>query len=233
MKSANIEIERLRHGLKTRVTWEAVFWAVGTSAYFMLVYNGCNWLASRRAHVPSLYFAWERRIPFVAAMIVPYMSMDVFFFLSFFFCTDRREMRLHGLRLLAAMIVAAVCFLIFPLKFAFTRPAVGGFYGFLFTVLGSFDRPYNLVPSLHIALLVLLWAIYRRHSRGWVRLALAVWFILIGISPLLTWQHHLIDIVTGFLLGVAILWLMPQTQGTIVSASTSVPRTTPLPAPLL
>jgi membrane-associated phospholipid phosphatase len=166
-------------------------------------------------------------------MILPYMSLDLFFFLSPFFCTSRRELRTHVLRLLLAMNVAAICFLAFPLKMGFRRPAVGGFNGMLFALLGSFDRPYNLVPSLHIALLILVGSAYIRHSRGWVQLAVLIWFMLIGASALLTWQHHAIDIVGGFALGLICLHLLPMHQGTMVSPSTPVPRRTPLPSPPL
>ena len=35
--------------------------------------------------------------------------------------------------------------------------------GFLFAALTSFDQPFNQAPSLHIALLVILWVLYARH----------------------------------------------------------------------
>jgi membrane-associated phospholipid phosphatase len=188
----------------------SLFWAIGTSVYFMLIYNGTNWLASRRAHVPSIHFGWESRIPFVPAMIVPYMSIDLFFFASPFLCRGRRELRTHGLRLLLAMNIAAVFFVLFPFRMAFTQPNVGGVYGFLFDVLGGFDKPFNQVPSLHIALLTILWAIYSRHTRGPLRWVVHTWAALIAVSTLLTYQHHFIDIVTGFGLGWLCLYLVPE-----------------------
>ena len=39
-----------------------------------------------------------------------------------------------------------------PLKMGVPRPQVTGWTGMLFNCLHGFDQPYNLVPSLHIAL---------------------------------------------------------------------------------
>jgi hypothetical protein len=62
------------------------------------------------------------------------------------------------------------------------------------------DSPFNLLPSLHAALLLLLVDLYARNLRGVLLFAAMLWFFLIGLSPFLTYQHHVIDIVGGFVL---------------------------------
>jgi len=62
------------------------------------------------------------------------------------------------------------------------------------------DSPFTLLPSLHAALLLLLVDLYARNLRGVFLFAAMLWFFLIGLSPLLTYQHHVIDIVGGFVL---------------------------------
>jgi len=62
------------------------------------------------------------------------------------------------------------------------------------------DAPYNLFPSLHAALTLILVDIYFRHTRGFIHVATMTWFVLVALSPVLTYQHHLIDIVGGFVL---------------------------------
>lgn len=190
----------------------ALAWAIALSTYFFGIYFACNWIVSKRAGVPSLFFAWELRLPFVPAMIVPYLSEDLFFFFAPFLCQTRVELRQLGLRLTLAVNVAAVFFLLFPLHAGYSRHAVDGLDGLLFALLDALDRPYNLVPSLHLAVLVVLWATYRRHLRGLLRPVMQAWFVLIGVSTILTRQHHLIDVGTGLVLGAICLYLVPASS---------------------
>jgi hypothetical protein len=81
---------------------------------------------------------------------------------------------------------------------SFERPVADGIFGTMFDLLMGFDRPFNQIPSLHIALAVILWALYARKVTGLARILLDVWFMLIGASVLTTYQHHFIDIPTGF-----------------------------------
>ena len=46
---------------------------------FLVVYGTINWLTAFRHGVGTCYFERERHIPFVPVMIVPYMSIDLFF----------------------------------------------------------------------------------------------------------------------------------------------------------
>ncbi len=188
----------------------AVVWLVCLGVFFFASYNGANWVTSLRDDVGSLVFGWERHTPFLPWTIVPYWSIDLLYALSPFLCATVRELDRHALRLLTAQIVAVACFLLFPLRFSFPRPVTDGAFGALFDLLGAFDKPFNQAPSLHIALLVILWAFYLRHTPSWLRPLLHGWFALIGVSVLTTWQHHVIDVPTGAMLGFFALWLWPE-----------------------
>jgi protein-tyrosine phosphatase len=170
------------------------------SALFLIVYGGCNLVTAHRANVGTLYFEWERNIPFVPFFILPYMSIDFFFVVAPFLCRTDLELSVIAKRIAAAIIVAGICFLAFPLRFAFSPPHADGWLGALFDWFRGLDAPYNLLPSLHAALTLILLDIYFRHTRGFVRIATMTWFVLIALSPVLTYQHHLIDIVGGFVL---------------------------------
>ena len=185
--------------------------------YFEVVYNLCTWITFIRdrnhpASISIICFGWEKFIPFVRAMIVPYMSLDLFFVAAPFVCSDASEIRAYARRMLLAITLAGLCFLIVPLKMGpgFVHPPVQGFYGFLFAVLGGFDKQYNLAPSLHIALRSILWIVYIRHLGQWGRPPLRFWFILIGLSTLLTWQHHVIDLITGQALAMLCFYVFPD-----------------------
>jgi hypothetical protein len=179
---------------------KALVVSAGLSALFLIVYSGCNWITAHRANVGTFYFEWERKIPFEPFFILPYMSIDLFFVGAPFLCRTDRELSVLAKRIGAAIIVAGICFLLFPLRFAFPRPHVHGWLGALFDWFRGMDAPYNLLPSLHAAFTLILCDIYFRHTRGFVRVAIMTWFVLIALSPILTYQHHLVDIVGGFVL---------------------------------
>ena len=199
--------------MNRRHLWpEATLWALTAGAFFFLTYGLANWLASQRASVPSIMFAWERHIPFLAWTIVPYWSTDLLFALSFYLCSSRSELRLHAKRLIAAQIFCVVVFLLFPLSCLLHHPLPAAPYNVLFRALGSFDMPFNQAPSLHLALTTILWAKYSEHTLGLTRLLIRLWLVLTGISTLTTYQHHFIDLPTGIWVGLFCLVLFPNEE---------------------
>jgi hypothetical protein len=204
----------------------AIAWLCFLAPFFYVTYGAANWLTSLRTTVPSIVFDWEHAIPFLGWTIIPYWSINAFYGLSFFVCTTRDELDTHGRRLLTAQVVAVLCFILVPLRFTFAQPETDGLPGFLFAALTSFDQPFNQAPSLHIALLVVLWVLYARHVPRWALWLLHPWLALVGVSVLTTYQHHVIDIPTGALLGLFCLWLWPDRGPSPISvfAFTSDPR---------
>ena len=184
--------------------------SVGLSILFFVVYGWTNWFTAQRSGVPSLIFEWERLIPFVPLMIVPYMSIDLFFVAAPFLCRSDRELATISKRIAAALLVAGVCFLLFPLRFAWERPGASGWLGAFFDWFRAMDQPYNLLPSLHIAFCTVLAEFYARHTRGRLRQASNFWFVLIALSAVLTYQHHVMDVVAGFALGAYCLYFIRE-----------------------
>ncbi len=217
------EVSERHYPTSTARPWmEAVALSTVLSLLFITVYGGCNALASRRVDLGTCFFAWELDIPFVPALIVPYLSIDLFFVLSFFLCEDVIELRALARRITAAIVVAGLAFIIFPLTSGYAQPEVSGWSGWLFEFLRSFDKPHNLAPSLHIALASLLWPVYARHTRGWLQGLIHLWFTLIVASALFTYQHHLLDMATGAMLGQVCLFAFPERRERALVQSASV-----------
>lgn len=192
----------------------AALWLANVSVFFASVYWTTNQMTSRRIDVGAAVFEWERAIPFVDWTIVPYGSILAFFVGSFFLCRSRGELSRHTARLVTVVTLSVVCFVLWPQRFVFERPAVEGALGVLFQLLTAIDLPYNRTPSLHISVLVILWALFANRTHGWVRHAVYIWFTLIGVSVLTTYQHHVIDVPAGILAGWLCVWLFPESGQT-------------------
>ncbi len=200
------------------VPWRrSVAWLLLLGPFFFLSYGYANHQAAASGVNTSLFFAWERQIPFWAWTIIPYWSIDLFYGLSFLCCRNSLEVDRHAGRLLTAQLLSVSGFLFWPLHFAFERPAADGLFGAMFNALAGFDQPYNQAPSLHISLLLLIWQRFATcaNERRWpapVKGLLHAWALLIGVSVLTTWQHHFIDLPTGAAVGLFCLWLWPDDQ---------------------
>jgi protein-tyrosine phosphatase/membrane-associated phospholipid phosphatase len=190
----------------------ALLWTVLLSLEFLVVYGLTNSFTATRTDVGVLYFEWERLIPFVPLMIIPYMSIDLFFIGAPFLCRSRAEIHVLAKRIAFATVAAGIFFLLIPLRLAFARPETDGVIGATFNLLTSFDRPHNLLPSLHITFRTILWVIYVRYTSGLARLGVQVWFLLIGISTILTFQHHVVDVAGGLILAMICFYLFPEAR---------------------
>ena len=189
-----------------------VLWLLLLGPFFFLSYGLANWITSLRSDVGIVGFDWESHIPLLPWTIIPYWSIDLLYGLSFLLPATRREMDRHALRLLTVQIICVACFLLWPLTISFNRPELPGVFGGMFDLLMGFDKPFNQAPSLHIALLVVLWTRFAAHLHSRWLPVLHIWFALIAISVLTTWQHHFIDLPTGALVGCFCLWLWPSAQ---------------------
>ncbi len=200
---------------------DAAVAAALNGALFFAVYGFCNWRASTLASVPSIVFDWERAIPFLPWMIVPYMSIDILFAGAFFLCATRREMRTLSRRILWAMIVSSFFFLLMPLRVSFDRPATEGLPGFLLAVL-EVDAPFNQFPSLHVSLALVLVATYLRRSPPALRPVITGWFALIIASTLFVYQHHAIDLAGGAVVGLSAFTLFREQERHRAGTSPSI-----------
>ena len=152
--------------------WRGLAWLSLCGPWFFIAYGFCNWFTSRRTDVGTWYWEWEKRVPFVPELVVPYWSLDLLFVIAFFLPRTKDELRILGTRIFAIITLTSVCFLIWPLKFDLPRPMPTRWTAPFFRALYANDLPFNLAPSLHIGLRCLFWITYGRHMRGWARTAM-------------------------------------------------------------
>lgn len=175
--------------LRTYFVWS--FW-VGVA--FFGVYPTMNWLTSLRPRPWHLYVPAELAIPFIPQLVWAYLSMYVLFFLPVFVLPLSRMPAL-GKQLIAGSLISAAIFLLLPAELGFVRALPGRApYDAIFARVFSVDRPYNLVPSLHVIFSTAIALACADVVRPPARAVLLAWLAVIVASTVFVHQHHLIDV---------------------------------------
>lgn len=189
-------------------------------AMFVYGYTLTNALAARSPRVWLLGSAWDRYIPFVGWTLLPYLSINLAYACAFFAFDTRSRLDRFALRVLAVQSVCFAIFFLFPTGTSRTAPPLDGMLGLLYAQLRAFEQPFNMVPSLHVAALVVLWASVRTSLVAPWHGLWQLWCALVLVSTLTTWQHELVDVAAGWMVGTGCLAIrMNSGQGRARHAS--------------
>jgi hypothetical protein len=154
------------------------------------------------AAVLNTQTAWDRLIPFQPAWLyiylVPYAVAPVILGVM-----TRGSFTWFLRRAVLILAISLLVFAIVPTQTV--RPPVDelddGLTAKLYRGMVAIDQPpANAAPSLHVSLTCLLAIALKRDFPRW-RLAISGSVALVWLATLLTWQHHLVDVGTGALLG--------------------------------
>jgi membrane-associated phospholipid phosphatase len=191
--------KRLQSPLAERLSAFFV-WAVPVGIAFFSIYPTTNWLASLGNRHYSLFLEIELGLPFTPELVWLYLSMYVLFILPPFFL-EPMELRQLGRELILATCIAGVVFLILPAQLGFPRTVpVDEPYRSIFMNIFSLDKPFNLVPSLHVVYSAIIGMSVITRTVPKLQFILSVWLVLIVASTVFVHQHHLLDVVSGLAL---------------------------------
>ena len=172
------------------------------SFVFITIYAPINYLTSKRSDRVQLFFQWETQLPFVSMFIYGYVSIMLLFILPVF-SLHLKQMRALCIAFCVATCLAGVIYLILPAELAHQRPNLLPQPTALFFVLYSMALPHNLFPSLHITYSTLLLLVIVRQEQSYFVSGVALgWMVVICLSIILIRQHHIIDMIGGWVLGV-------------------------------
>ncbi len=196
----------------------AIYVTLSTIA-FAVVYGWCNKAASMSPTHYKMFTQWELTIPLIPWMIYPYISLNLLFVVAAFVLKEVSSIKAFCLSLIAGAFIAGFFFYFFPGQLGFVRQNVPGYEHF-FNFMFSIDHPHNLYPSLHVtySTLAILSMIDQTTSRIFHGL-LFVWLGLITMSVVFVHQHHIFDIVTGFILALIlykVIYRKIQSKETII-----------------
>ena len=165
-----------------------------------LVYGYTNWRTDQVMRAFDVYFDWEMRLPLVAGMVYPYVLIFGFV-LTPLFVLGAQEMRLLQKRLFIGVLVGLAFFYIFPAPLGFLRPHDP--QGLLGVVYGL-DRPNNASFSMYHFYLAMIALNLFSHLKPYLKVALVVSVMLMGVSGLLIWQQHVVGIVSAWVSAVVV-----------------------------
>jgi hypothetical protein len=194
-------------------TWGRFFrQALGLAAIMICSLGGylivLKWRGAQARFIT--YTSWDDWFPYQPAWVwvylLPYLVGPVLLGL-----VRPATFRWYVSRGLVVVLLSLLFFIMVPTQVA-PRPSQHalepGLTAWIYDNMVAIDEPpANAAPSLHVSLTCLLGlALFRDFPKWWPATALGVG--LVWLATLLTRQHHLIDIFTGFLLAVtvAILW---------------------------
>jgi hypothetical protein len=179
-----------------------VVWGTLVGVVFFSIYPTVNWLAELRGNPYGLFFAWELRFPFVQEFIWFYLSFYLLFALPPFFLTSDELKRLAK-KLITATFLAGLVFLALPARLGFSRIVPSDSpYREIFLALFAIDKPFNLVPSLHVVYSTAITLAIAERLDKTGSIVLFGWLTLVFTSTILIRQHHLLDIFTGLTLAL-------------------------------
>ncbi len=178
-------------------------WMVFTAIVFWAVYWNANAFTVGRAARWNLFFDWETRIPFWVPAFIVYNSLYGGFCLTPFIFRTRDSFQALAVACLAAIGISGIFFFLVPARLGFSTPEVPGAWGTLVRLTDQANLDFNLVPSLHVGLAVVLLSFCAGRANLPGRIVIVTWGLALALSTLFTHQHHLIDAVTGAIVGWA------------------------------
>lgn len=189
-----------------RVWWTFVWVGVAGAVWFALIYGGADYITARRGFRVPVHSAAELRIPLVPTAAWVYMSIYALFMMAPFVLRSSGELIALGAALAAVTTAGAAGFLLVPAEVAFPSRMGAiepGATALIYAFADRLNLQYNLLPSLHVALSVACVGAFAPRAPAAGRLLLWAWAVAVAVSTVLTHFHHVLDAVTGFLLGLA------------------------------
>jgi membrane-associated phospholipid phosphatase len=183
------------------------------AALFVAVYGGASRLSAYRDPPPAPHFAFEAAIPFVPEMAWIYLSVPLALALTPLVLRTKRELVPFFFTLTAQLLVAGLCYLLYPVAPAWPPRVVEGPGADAFHLADALNLEYNALPSLHLAFAATVALVFGRRCGPAGRLLLWIWVLAVAASTLMLHEHHVLDVVTGTALGaLAVATVQRRTQ---------------------
>jgi len=176
---------------------------------FILFYYCVDNLVKTYDHKFLIFFEFEKEIPFVKQAFIPYFIVCLFPLIIPFIVTNKSKFYLLILRIAVAVVIAGLIFLLIPTEIAYNTRNINKSSEYFIEM---FTAKHNLLPSLHVCLtLIICKAIYREVGIIYKRIVIAL-LIVLPISTIFSHQHHILDLVSGYILSYIVMKILKDRQ---------------------
>jgi membrane-associated phospholipid phosphatase len=169
-------------------------------ALFAVVFLGSEWVIRQHAWRVRIALPGEELLPFLPAWTWVYCSIYLPIHAAPFVLGTSAELRRLARVLTGVILTAGLGFILVPAELSYPAAVLpgSGATAALFRWADAVNLDHELFPSLHVALSSTCLAIYARYAPAWIRTGLLLWAGLIGVSTVLTQQHHVVDVLAGW-----------------------------------
>ena len=171
--------------------------------FFELTYFATNYLTGLHHFRMHVHSGAELGIPFVPAMAVVYISLNLMLALTPFVLRTWREISPLCVVMTLETLICALLFLLLPVELGFAPQAESGAWGWFCGWVSAVSLKYNNMPSLHVAFAFTAALAFGERCGALGRRLFLLWAGLIAASTLLIHEHHVADVVAGIALAVA------------------------------
>lgn len=187
----------------TKVTaFDLLITAIVVVLCFFTVFYGADFIARKSDYRYNLYFDWELQVPFLIYSFIPYFAIFFLPILIPLYVKKRNELYLLVLRLLIAILVSGIFFIILPCNLGYSQPPLSPE---LYTLIKTIAGTHNLIPSLHVLLTILIIKSVIVNAQPVVKWLLWLILIILPISTITSHQHHIADVFSGLLFSFIIV----------------------------
>ena len=172
---------------------------------FVLIYGGADYLTGLHDYRVRFHLSIELGIPFVPCMVVFYNSLHVWYSVTPFILRTRRELNAMAAVLISITVFGGLVFLLLPAEDAYPTPPdeALGVWKTMFRFADCANLRYNSCPSLHVAWAIVCVDLFASCAK--VIGKTVIWAFGIGLmfSAVLIHQHHVVEVVAGFVLALS------------------------------
>jgi membrane-associated phospholipid phosphatase len=170
---------------------------------FLVFYGGASVASGFMPYRIHVDFPFESKIPFVPAASWLYVSMDALLMLGPFVLRTPRQYMPLFLALCAETILSFPVFVLLPVETSFPSRVVHDASAGVFAFADTLNLERNFLPSLHVAFSFTAAQAYAARTRSLaVKASFYAWALGIAVSTMLIHEHHLLDVLAGFLVAL-------------------------------